>query len=146
MDSLSYQLTLASHLSCFASLMLRVRGFSRSGLFFVTMLALNCSRIHLSHSFFCHEIYQILRSHHTTIIYTHSPHSLFHTNIMYIHSTIYNYLVTTTTSVINILQNLLIFFFFLRNCRLMRILARCDLLCPIPMRQESHTIKSYGQT
>ena len=38
--------------------------------FFVTMLALNCSRIHLSRSFFLlqYEISQTLRSHHTTLV------------------------------------------------------------------------------
>ena len=43
-------------------------------------------------SFFCHEIYQTLRLHHTTIICTLSVYSSFYTNIMYIHSTIYSYL------------------------------------------------------
>ena len=46
----------------------------------------------LIRSFFCHEIYQTLRLHHTTIMCTLSVYSSFYTNIMYIHSTIYSYL------------------------------------------------------
>ena len=59
----TYRFTLASRLSS-----------SRSQLFLATMLTY-CSTIVLAYiflirSFFCHEIYQTLGSHHTTIICT----------------------------------------------------------------------------
>ena len=62
--------------------------------FFVTMLALSCSRIHLSHSFFLLPLEYLKHSDHTTpLILSLSPHSSFHTNIMYFHSS----MATTTT-------------------------------------------------
>ena len=54
------------------------------------------SHISFIRSFFCHGISQILRSHHTTLILSLSPHSSFHTNIMYFHSS----MATTTTSLV----------------------------------------------
>ena len=73
---------------------------SRLGIFPITLVFSSpCSRstglayISLIRSFFYHEISQTLRSHHTTLILSLSPHSSFHTNIMYFHSS----MVTTTT-------------------------------------------------
>ena len=74
---------------------------SQLGIFPITLaFSSPCSRstilayISLIRSFFCHVISQTLRSHHTTLILSLSPHSFFYTNIMYFHSS----MVTTTTS------------------------------------------------
>ena len=65
----------------------------RLGIFPITFVfSSSCSRstvlayISLIRSFFCPGISQTLRSHHTTLILSLSPHSSFHTNIMYFHS------------------------------------------------------------
>ena len=61
-----------------------------------------CSRstvlayISLIRSFFCHGISQTLSSHHATLILSLPPHSSFHTNIMYFHSSM-----ATTTTILN---------------------------------------------
>ena len=62
------------------------------------------SYISLIRSFFCPGISQTLhRSHHTTFILSLSPHSSFHTNIMYLHSS----MATTTTNIIDFIIILL---------------------------------------
>ena len=67
---------------------------------FFTMLTLNCSRIHLSHSFFLLpwniSNTQITPHHSYTLL---SPHSSFHTNIVYFHSS----MATTTTHISHII-------------------------------------------
>ena len=72
-----------------------------SSLAITFVFSLPCSRstvlayISLIRSFFCPGISQShsLRSHHTTLILSFSPHSSFHTSIMYFHS----FMATTTT-------------------------------------------------
>ena len=71
---------------------------SRLGIFPITFVFSSpCSTvlayISLIRSFFCPGISQTLRSHHTTLILSLSPHSSFHTNIMYFHTS----MATTTT-------------------------------------------------
>ena len=79
-----------SHRFSISWLMLRVWGSSRSQLFSPCSLSIVLAYISLIRSFFCYEIYQTLKSQ----LYVHSRHTRpsEYTNIMYIHSTIFNYL------------------------------------------------------